>query len=74
MDDLLLAGTHQIITEVLTELSRDLEFKSSAFDGKTNAPPATNPVQTKEEYNFGVGASYVESMLEELNMSALQSS
>ena len=31
-------------------------------------------VKTAEEYNFGVDASYVESMLEELNMSALKSS
>ena len=31
-------------------------------------------VKTKEEYNFGVDASYVESMLEEFNMSALKSS
>ena len=29
VDDLLLPGTHQIIKEVLTELSRDLELKSS---------------------------------------------
>ena len=29
VDDLLLAGTRQIIKEILTELSRDLELKSS---------------------------------------------
>ena len=27
VDDLLLAGTHQIIKEIITELSRDLELK-----------------------------------------------
>ena len=35
MDDLSLAGMHQIIKEVLTELSRDLELKSSEVTTKT---------------------------------------
>ena len=56
-DELLLAGTHQIVTEVLAELSRDLELAG----------------KTKDGYNFGVDASYVESMLEEFIMSALKS-
>ena len=34
MDDLLLAGTHQILKESLTELSRDLELKSSEVTTK----------------------------------------
>ena len=34
VDDLLLAGTHQIITEVLAELSRDLELKSKQVTTK----------------------------------------
>ena len=43
VDGLLLAGTHQIISEVLAELSRDLELTSSEGDDKTNALPGTNP-------------------------------
>ena len=34
MDDLLSAGTHQIIKGILTELSRDLELKSSEVTTK----------------------------------------
>ena len=53
VDDLL-AGTHQIIKEILTELSRDLELKSSEGDYKTNALPGTNPGKNDGRYNFGV--------------------
>ena len=69
LDDLLLAGTHQIIKEILTELSRDLELKSSEVTTKPTRYLGRTLVKTKEVYNFGVNASYVESMLEELNMS-----
>ena len=73
MDDLLLAGTHQIISEVLAELSRDLELKS----GEVTTKPTRYLGRTLakiNEYNFGVDASHAESMLEEFNMSALKSS
>ena len=43
VDDMLLAGTHQIIKEVFSELSRDLELKSSEVTTKTNALLGTNP-------------------------------
>ena len=44
-------------------------------DDETNALLGTNPgKKTKEGYNFGVHASYVESMLEEFNTCALKSS
>ena len=74
VEDLLLAETHQIIKEILTELSRDLELKSSEVTTKPTRYLGRTLVKTKEGYNFGVDASYAESMLEELNMSALQSS
>ena len=70
----MLSGTHQIIKEVLTELSRDLELKSSDVTTKPTRYLGRTLVKTKEVYNFGVDASYVESMLEEFNMSALNSS
>ena len=70
LDDLLLAGTHQIIKEILTELSRDLEPKSSEVTTKPSRHLERSLVKTKEGYNFGLDASYVESMLEEFNMSA----
>ena len=73
MDDLLLAGTHQIISEVLAELSRDLELKSSEVTTKPTRYLGRTLVKIKE-YNFGIDASHVESMLEEFNMSALKSS
>ena len=44
VDDFLLAGTHQIIKAVLTELSRDLELKRSEV---TNALLGTNPGKTE---------------------------
>ena len=74
VDDLLLAGTHQIIKEILTELSRDLELKSSEVTTKPTRYLERTMVKTKERYNFGLDASYVESMLEEFNMSALKRS
>ena len=73
-DDLFLAETQQIITEVLTELGRDLELRSSEVATKPTRYLGRTLVKTKEGYNFGVGASYVESMLEDLNMSALKGS
>ena len=42
MDDLLLAGTHQIIKVIVTELSGD-EAQEQRRDDKTNALPRTNP-------------------------------
>ena len=42
VDDLLLAGTHQIVTEILTELSRDLELQSRG-DDKTDALLVASP-------------------------------
>ena len=74
VDDLLLVGTHQIIKEILTELSRKLELKSSEVPTKPKRYLGRTLVKTKEEYNFGVDASYVEGMLEEFNMSAHKSS
>ena len=74
VDDLLLVGTHQIIKEILTELSRKLDLKSSEVPTKPKRYLGRTLVTTKEEYNFGVDASYVEGMLEEFNMSAHKSS
>ena len=74
VDDLLLAETHQIITETLTELSRDLELRSSKVTTKPTRYLGATLVKTKEEYNVGVDAAYVENMLEEFCMSALKSS
>ena len=74
VDDLLLAATHQIISEVLAELSRDLELKGSEVTTKPTRYLGRTLVKTAEGYNLGVDVSYVESMLEELNMSAFKSS
>ena len=74
VENLLLAGKHQIIKEILTELSRDLEVKSSEVPTKPKRYLGRTLVKTKEGYNFGVDASYVEIMLEEFDMSALKSS
>ena len=71
VDDLLLAGTHQVITEILTELSRDLGAQEQR--GGTRDLGRTL-FKTEGRYNFGVDASHVESMLGEFNMSALKSS
>ena len=49
---------------ILSELQRVLKLKSSEV---------TKTGKDKGGYNFGVDASYVEDMLEELNMSALKS-
>ena len=46
VDDFLLAATHQIIKEILTELSRDLEERG---DDKTNALLGTNPGKNEGE-------------------------
>ena len=72
VDDLLLAGTHQIISDVLAELRRDLELKSSEVTTKPTRYLGRILVKTKEGYNFGVDASYVKSMLEEFKMTALK--
>ena len=72
VDDLLLAGTHQITNEVLAELSRDLELQSGGVTTKPTHYLGRILVKVKE-YNFGVDASHVRSMLEEFNMSALKS-
>ena len=74
VDDLLLAGTHQIIKEIFTEWTRDLELKSSEVTTNPTRYLGRTLVKTKEVYNFRTDASYVESMLEEFNMSALKSS
>ena len=74
VDDLLLAGTHQINAKILDQLSRDLELKSSEVTTKPTRYMGRTLVKTQEVYNPGVYASYVESMLEEFNMSALNSS
>ena len=74
LDDLLLARTHQIVSEVLVELRRDLELKSSEETTKPTRYLGRAMVKTEEAYNFGVDASYVESMLEEFDVSALKSS
>ena len=74
VDELLLAGTHQIISEVLAELRIDLELKSSEVTTKPTRHLGRTLVKAAEQYNFGVDAPYVESMLEEFNMSALKSS
>ena len=69
VDDLLLAGTHEIIKEVLAELSPDVELKSSEVTTKPTRYLGRTLVKTKEEYNFGVDASNVES--KELTNTAL---
>ena len=43
VDDLIFAGTHQIIKEILTGLSRDLKAQDQRGDDKTNALLGTNP-------------------------------
>ena len=48
VDDLLLAGTHQIIQEVLAELSRDLELKSSEVTMKPTRYLGRTLVKTKK--------------------------
>ena len=73
MDDFLLAGTHQIFIVVLTELSRDLELKSSEVTTKPTRYLGRTLVKPKEACNFVVDASHVESMLAEFTMSALKS-
>ena len=71
VDDFLLAGTHQIITEIFTELSRYLELKSSEVTKPTRY--LGTPFGKKAgRCNFGVDASNVESM-RRVNMSALKS-
>ena len=42
VDHLLFAGTRQTVTEIVSELERDLEPKSSEGDDETNALPVTN--------------------------------
>ena len=59
--------------EILAELSRDLELKSSEVTTKQTRYLGRTLLKTKVGYIFGVDPSYVESMLEEFNMSALKS-
>ena len=73
VDDLLLARTRQIVTEILPELRGDLELKCSEVTTKPTRYLERTLVRTKEGYNCGVHASYVQDMLEEFNMSALES-
>ena len=57
VDDLLLAGTHQIISEVLAELSLDLELKSSEVTTKPTRCLGRTLVKTAEWFDFRVDAS-----------------
>ena len=66
VDHLLLAGKHQIIKEILTELGRNLELKSSAVSTKPTRYLGRTLVKNGGVYNFGVDAPCVESMLEEV--------
>ena len=66
VDDVLLAGTHQTVTEILSELKRDLELKSSEVTTKPMRYMGRTLVRTREGYNFGVDAAYVEDMLSAL--------
>ena len=43
VDDSLLAGTHQIITEILTEIEPTPAPQKLRGDDKTDALPGTNP-------------------------------
>ena len=72
-DYLLLARTRQIVTEILPELRHNLELKSSELTTKPTRYLGRTLVRTKEGYNFGSDASCVQDMLEEFNMSALES-
>ena len=72
VDDLLLAGTRQTVTEILSEPKRDLEPKSSEVTTKPSRYLRRTLVRTKEGNNFRVDASYAEDMLEEFNMSVLK--
>ena len=54
VDDLLLAGTRQTVTDILSEPKRDLEPKSSEVTTKPTRCLRRTLVRTKEEYNFGV--------------------
>ena len=58
VDDLLLAGTDQTITEILNELSRDLELKSSEVTTKPTRYMGRTLAKTKEVYNLGVYGKY----------------
>ena len=69
VDDKLLAGRRHVIIEFLPELSRDLETKRSEVTTKPTRDLGQTLVRPKEVSNFGVDAAYVESMLEEFNMS-----
>ena len=73
VDDLLLAGTRQTVTEILPELTRDLKLKSSKVTTKPTRYLRRTLVRTKEGHNFRVDAPYAEDMLKELNMSVLKS-
>ena len=55
------------------QLRRDLELKSSELTTKPTRYLGRTLVRTKEVYNFGSDASCVQDMLEEFNMSALES-
>ena len=73
VDDLLLARTRQMVTEILSELRGDLELKSSEVTTKPTLP-GTNPCKNKGRVlTLESEASCVQDMLEEFNMSALES-
>ena len=65
--------TRQTVTEVLSEPRRELGTQEQRGNDETNATWDEHLVRTKEEYNFGSDASCVQDMLEEFNMSALES-
>ena len=73
VDDLLLVGTKQSLTDFLGELSRDMEIKCNEVTTKPTRHLGPRLVKTKSGYIFGVHAAYVEHMLEEFNISALKS-
>ena len=55
-------------------LRRDMERQNSEVTTKPMGYLGRTLLKTTEGYNFGVDASYVESMLEEFSMSGLKSS
>ena len=64
----------KVISELLTELSPDLQLKSSEVTTKPTRYLGRTLVKTKDGYNIGVDAACAESTLEEFNMSALKNS
>ena len=72
VDDLLLSETRQTVPEILSELKRDSDLKSSEVTTKPTRHLGRTLVRTKEGHNFRADAAYVEDMLVEFNMSALK--